>query len=209
MRLIVCLILVIAFIYYFIIYPIIHKGDKNLFMTAVIILILIPTGLTEYRWLALQNEASTVVAEISGNTEGHLNCQRISETWFDATQNLGEVRWDDINQARLKYNSCTALFSYMQNDKQNPTPEEIIAVHVLSHESGHVSGDMNEASTECVSMQNDSRTAQLLGATAEQGSKLSQTYWTDTYPRMRSNYVSADCTPDGTMDKTPGDGIFP
>jgi hypothetical protein len=209
MRIIILAMLTFALVYYMLYLPLKTKTKPNGLMLFLILIISIPTAIMEYRWSIPEQEASIVVAEISGNPDGYLKCQRISATFFDATQNLGEVKFDKSNEAYLKYSGCVALFQYMRSDKSNPTPKQISAVHVLSHEAGHVGGDYNEASTECVAMQNDSRTAQLLGATKEQADKLAQNYYTETYPWMRTNYQSPDCAQSGLMDKTPEDGIFP
>lgn len=209
MRVIIIGLLTLAILYYLIIYPIRNDRTKNWFMVIIIALILIPTSAFEIRYQILQSEGSSVVAKISNNPQGHLRCERLYETFFDATSNTGEVYWDNPTEATLKYTQCENLFAYITGDKTNPSLDKIIAVHVLTHESIHVSGDRVEATTECTAMQKDSQTAQLLGATKAEGDQLSLTYYIKVYPNMASNYVSAECHAGGKLDRNPQGSVFP
>ena len=209
MRIIVIALLIVAILYYLIIYPRRNNHAKNWFMVILLILALLPTSVFEIRFQILQNIGSSVVAQISHKAQGHLRCERLSETWLDASQNAGEVYWDNPTEANLKYTQCENLFAYITGDKTNPSLDEVIAVHVLTHESVHVSGNRVEALTECAAMQKDSLTAQLLGATKTEGDRLSFTYYAMVYPNMPANYTSADCHTGGKLDTTPKGSIFP
>jgi hypothetical protein len=77
----------------------------------------------------------------------------------------------------------------------------VIAVHVLTHESMHMRGQPDEARAECEAMQRDAETAQLLGATPQEGLALARAYWLQDYPNMPDAYRSGDCVLNGSLDE--------
>ncbi|HEY6695182.1 MAG TPA: hypothetical protein VI006_20185 [Solirubrobacteraceae bacterium] len=54
-------------------------------------------------------------------------------------------------------------------------------------------GVIDEAAAECHAVQTLARTAQRLGATAEQGRALTQRYIETGYPRLPNRYRSPTC----------------
>jgi hypothetical protein len=87
--------------------------------------------------------------------------------------------------------------------------ETVMAVDVLSHESWHLHGVIDEAETECRSLQTIAWTAQQLGATAEQGRAMALAQYTGAYREMPPAYRSAGCVDGGPLDLRPGDKRFP
>ena len=77
---------------------------------------------------------------------------------------------------------------------------QILAVHVLTHESMHMSGTTSEAVAECHAMQHDTAMAEDLGAPAAAAHALAVTYWHTVYPYMPDGYTSGDCKPGGALD---------
>lgn len=89
---------------------------------------------------------------------------------------------------------------------------------VVTHESIHISGDLNEASTECKAIQRVRRTFRLLGEPANPlyvEALVRYALWWHTQETLivdffgQRPYYSADCRADGKLDETPGDGIWP
>ncbi len=181
---------------------------------AVIAVPLIVLGYTERQWITAEQQFSAVARSIEPISPG-VHCQRLGETLTANAWEMGHVMFEDgvpTGPAVLSYQACQDLTSYWRSssrEKSNPTKEQIIAVHVLSHESVHLTGVMNEAVTECRAMQRDAVVAQRLGATPAQGRVLAERYASALYPMMPSEYVTKDCVKDGPLDKTPGDGIWP
>lgn len=89
---------------------------------------------------------------------------------------------------------------------------------VLTHESIHVSGDLDEASTECKAIQRVRDTFPLLGEASKlYGDALvryalwwhnKQTKYVDWWTGRRI-YYSPNCKRDGAWDMTAGDGLWP
>ena len=88
-------------------------------------------------------------------------------------------------------------------------PATLTAVDVLAHESWHLQGVMDEAVTECRSLQTMSWTAQQLGASAEQGHAMALAQYEGAYRRMSEPYRSGGCVDGGPLDLRPDDERFP
>lgn len=188
-----------------------EPGDRGpaAVVLAVVLAMLVPAVAVEARHQWTQARATEVVRELSGDQGATARCQRFTADLVDVSQNSGFVSYDHQDRADLRRTVCNDLFGWLTSSRSAPTTDQVIAVHVLVHESMHVAGDFVESSAECSAMQNDARAAVLLGATAEQARALAVAYLRDVYPRMSPEYTSGGCVQDGAMDLTPGDGAFP
>jgi hypothetical protein len=169
---------------------------------------------TERQWVTAEQKFTAVAKSIEPVAAG-VHCQRLGETFVQSGSELGHVEFEDgvpSGPAVISYRTCQDLTAYWRStslQKNSPTLDEVIAVHVLTHESVHLTGMLTESLTECRAMQRDAVVAQRLGATAAQGRALALTYWTQVYPRMPDDYTNRDCHEDGPLDRTPHDGIWP
>ena len=139
-----------------------------------------------------------------------VHCQTAGEELFDIGSELGFVRADAAGRPEratlIKRGPCRRLADYVRSDKSSPSRDEIIAVHVLSHEARHMAGQMTEALAECEAMQRDARTAELLGADPAQARALAAAYWDQVYPLMDDGYRTGECAPGGPLDEHLGNG---
>lgn len=101
----------------------------------------------------------------------------------------------------------------------------VMALATFAHESIHLfdltagksidavaTTQAAESRAECFGMQNIGRVAVALGDTPDDAAALAKYYATAMYPRRQTSdpdYWSPDCVPDGRLDLTPGDGIWP
>jgi hypothetical protein len=129
---------------------------------------------------------------------------------------LGRVEWAEDGRpagpAMITYETCQRLTDYAREstfDRMSPSLDLVVAVHVLSHESWHLTGDHSESDTECRAMQSDATVAEQLGATPQQARALAETYAAAVYPEMSSAYRDGNCVEGGALDLTPGDGLWP
>jgi hypothetical protein len=170
---------------------------------------------TERQWISAEREFTSVARSIAPGSAG-VHCQRMGEAFVYASGDLGRVQFDENGlpdgPAMITYETCQRLTEYVHEstfDRMSPSLDLVIAVHVLSHESWHLTGDGSEADTECRAMQSDAAVAQQLGATPSQARALAETYAIAVYPEMSADYRSSDCVKDGRLDLTPGDGRWP
>ena len=165
----------------------------------------VPEG--RHQWV--QARATALVRHASGVPGSSATCERFTPDLLDLTSYSGFVSSDSQHVARLRRTVCNDLADWLISDKNNPTTNQIRAVHVVVHEAMHVGGQFDEAIAECHAMQLDTDAAMFLGATRAQAQALTQAYYRRTYPLMAPDYVSPSCAPNQAYDLTPGDGQFP
>jgi sirohydrochlorin ferrochelatase len=134
-----------------------------------------------------------------------VHCQSTTAALVDAGAELGFVPYDadgvPLPRTTIKRDPCRALSSYLGGDRGSPSYDEVVAVHVLTHEAMHMRGQTSEALAECEAVQRDATTAALLGATPAQARALAVRYWQSVYPQMPDDYSSGDCRPGGSLDE--------
>ena len=149
----------------------------------------------------MESKISAVVDEVSGKKGGSVHCQRLSEAFFDTKVSAaGHVSGDKPNVAVVNYEQCQHIFAWLERGKGEPTREQAHAVHVLTHEAVHVSGQFNEAVTECTAINRDHLTVTKLGGSAETGHQLALTYYTAIWPEMSKEYILEGCAIDPKFD---------
>ena len=141
-----------------------------------------------------------------------VHCQTTTGALVDMGNELGFVRFgpDGTPEAQtlIKHEQCSLLSKYLAGDRKAPSLAEVIAVHVLTHESMHMAGQTSESRAECEAVQRDARTARLLGASATAASRLAATYLRTVYPRMPEEYVTPDCRAGGPLDEHLEPSVF-
>jgi hypothetical protein len=134
-----------------------------------------------------------------------VRCQSFGGAFVDAGPELGYVRWGPDGRPEpwtlIKRDQCRHLAAYARSDKRRPSRDQVVAVHVLTHEAMHLSGRLDEPAAECAAVQRDAHTARLLGAPADAAAGLAATYWRNIYPLMPDGYRSPECRPGGAMDE--------
>ena len=152
----------------------------------------------------LEDRLAKAASEIAAMTV-EVNCQSFGEAFTDVGAELGYVKWgaDGIPERRtlIKRDQCADLSDYLDSDKISPSRDEIVAVHILTHETVHMMGETNEARTECFAMQRNDQMARLLGATPDQARDLTASYWREIYPHMPDTYRSGQCGPGLELDE--------
>jgi hypothetical protein len=151
-----------------------------------------------------EDRLSAVASQLVGSP-ATVHCQSAGAAFVDLGSELGYVRWQadgrPEHQTLIKHAPCRQLHDYLNSSKLHPSDDEVIAVHVLTHESMHMRGLTAEAEAECAAMQRDAETARLLGATANDAAALARRYWLLVYPRMPDAYRSSACRGGGGLDE--------
>ena len=118
------------------------------------------------------SQAASAVAGV----QVHVDCQELFFGEWMPTRGAGRVdarddgSMDDV--AHLDRKICTAAASWPEDD----TDDAYTAVHVLTHEAGHVRGEADTAATE----------------------RRAQWYLRAVFPRMSSTYRGDGCTISGS-----------
>lgn len=194
-------ILAVALLYYLIWDTVVRKNSLNWLMIPLVSLLFLPLGLMELRWSVMESKMSAVVDDISGRKGGKVHCQRLSEAFFDTKVSAaGHVSSDNPNTAVVNYEQCQHVFAWLERGKGQPSREQAHAIHVLTHEAVHVSGEYNEAITECTAINRDHMTVELLGGSKETGQKLASFYHSTIWPQMSKEYILQGCAIDPQFD---------
>lgn len=175
-------------------------------VVSVVALVLVGCGLLVpvVRHHRLEQRLTAVASDLVG-APVTVHCQTAGQEFVDAGAELGYVRWgpDGVPEPEtlVKHAQCGDLADYLGSGKDAPSRDQVIAVHVLTHEAMHMAGETAEARAECQAVQLDARTAELLGATPEQARRLAVAYYEGVFPLMPDEYRSGDCRPGGPLDE--------
>jgi hypothetical protein len=154
---------------------------------------------------ASQERRLGTAASVLAGARVAVRCQSFGGAFVDAGPELGYVRWRADGSPEpwtlIKRDQCRHLAAYARSDRRRPTRDQVVAVHVLTHEAMHLSGRLAEAVAECAAVQRDAQTARLLGARPADAAELAAAYWRNIYPLMPDSYRSAECRPGGAMDE--------
>lgn len=174
-----------------------HGGGRfPIISISLIILILLPTAYFEFRWWYTERQASKIAEWVSGREDVKVHCERAGATFINSpTNNAGYVKFQEGDErgtgdtTDLKYETCRDLREWIFSDKNNPTDNQIAAVHVVVHESYHLAGERNELRTECSAMNTDQEAAEKLGASPEQAAALADYYKENIWNRLPDEYT--------------------
>lgn len=151
-----------------------------------------------------ESRLSRVASQLVGDHVS-VHCQSIGQALADLGSELGYVRYreDGTPEPRttIKRDPCRDLRRYYGGHRHHPSTDEVIAVHVLTHEAMHMKGLLSEAPAECAAVQRDEDTAEMLGASPAEAHELARLYWINVYPNMPGNYRTDECRPGGPLDE--------
>ena len=183
-------------------------GRQRGFPTIAVPLLLVvaaATGWVTYSHHQLEQRLSTVASDLVGNPVS-VHCQSFGEAFVDAGAEAGYVLFDAQGTPEpktvIKRDTCNALRAFDSSSGQAPPSDQMVAVHVLTHESMHMRGERTESTAECQAMQRDAATARLLGANEADAAQLARRYWIEIYPKMPTDYQSAECAKGRNLDES-------
>lgn len=182
-------------------------GRPREFPKASVLLLVVLACLAAYPGVRRHQEERRLAAAASAVAGVHdeVSCQGLGGALVETGAEAGFVRWGADGRpehvAHIMWDQCRDLRSYLRSGKGHPTAAQITAVHVLTHEAVHTSGVTSESRTECMALQRDARTAQLLGASERAAKALAWLYWRTDYPNMPDDYRDAACVPGGSLDE--------
>jgi hypothetical protein len=152
----------------------------------------------------LEHRLAAAASVVAGR-QVDVQCQTLSQAWVSAHGELGYVEFgaDGRPQRRtvVALSACDALSGWLASDRRTPSRDQVIAVHVLTHEAMHMAGETSEARAECLAVQRDAQLARALGDSPEEALALARQYWRTVYPQLPDDYRTGDCAPGGALDQ--------
>jgi hypothetical protein len=91
-------------------------------------------------------------------------------------------------------------------------PRAVLAVWTLAHEAVHLSGERDEATTDCHAIQEIEATAEALGVggRAAHAMAVYAAHWYESVrPTGEAEYSTPECRDGGALDLHPGTGNWP
>jgi hypothetical protein len=182
-------------------------GRPRRFPAVSVALLVVPAcafAVPVWRHDRLQNRLSEAATELTGHRV-EVHCQTTGEEFVHVGSELGSVRWDADGRPErrtvISRETCGALQGYLDGHGERPTPGQVVAVHVLTHETRHLAGTLDEARAECEAVQRDAVGARLLGASDADAHRLARLYWAVDYPGMPEAYRSTACGSGAAWDE--------
>ncbi len=173
-----------------------------------------------------ERRLSAIASSIAGR-DVRVDCPGAMGRLFGWDIVEGSVRFDangtPSDETKLRTTSCAELDALAEGRRGGELAcigrtgiacgrhgrETAMAVDVVTHEAFHLRGIIDEAETECRSLQTMAWTAQQLGATPEQGQAMAKAQFEGGYLDMPGRYRSDACAEGGALDMRPDDPRFP
>jgi hypothetical protein len=149
---------------------------------------------------------SAKARELAESPHAKVHCNTIFDTLFDREVFASGHANPATGQIVFQYPWCDRVMDYRAHPER-ANWEELASFHMLTHESMHVRGELNEAITECEAVQRDFRAAKLLGVREDVARRNALAYYREIYSYrgtiggMQAAYFSAQCAPGKAMDE--------
>jgi hypothetical protein len=180
-----------------------REKDLPVIRVSALVLVAVVAAVPGAQRKVEERRLGTIASSLAGKHVS-VHCQDGAEAFVDAGSELGWVAFDEngVPEPRtlIKREQCKLLKAY-DKDPSDPSWDEMVAVHVLTHEAMHMRGERSEEVAECQALQRDAITAQAFGATPEQAKALAVRYWRQVYPRMPDDYITGACSEGGSLDE--------
>ncbi len=152
-----------------------HKGNRDGWTMrrplpkvtfSLLALAVLVTGCVAWRHGRLEDRLSRAASGLAG-FKVRVHCQDLAGAALDISGDLGSVQFhadgSPEHTTLIRREQCAALSSYLGKHGKHASDAQILAVHVLSHETMHMRGIRLEYAAECAAVQRDAHLARLLG----------------------------------------------
>jgi hypothetical protein len=174
--------------------------------TLLVVLFLVgaPAGwvvLKQRKLDTIESRLAAVASEIAGR-EVEVHCPGAIERLVDISPNAGSVHFSADGQPgdsmELNAETCSAL-----EDVGGDEAKVSRGLHVLMHESWHLTGIRDEAKADCFAFQRVEFAALQLGADPIQAETLAHRAYVDRQETAPLEYRSYECRDNGAYDLSP------
>jgi hypothetical protein len=165
-----------------------------------------------HRWY-FEHYLSTMATILADNHRAVVHCNTVFDTMLDTEMLAAGHANPRTGKIVFQQPWCSRLMSYLRHPER-ANDEEIASLNILTHESMHVRGEMNEARTECEAVQRNYRAAKLLGVADETAKRNAVAYYEGSYKQrqeqgvMSASYFSPECAPGKAMDEHLADSTW-
>lgn len=146
---------------------------------------------------------ATILAD---DHRARVHCNTMFDTMMDTEMLAAGHANPRTGQIAIQAPWCDTLRSYLRHPAR-ANREELESLDIITHESMHVRGELNEARTECQAVQRNYRAAKLLGVPDAIAKKNALDYYNVLYKErgeiggLTGSYYSDQCAPGKAMDE--------
>lgn len=165
-----------------------------------------------HRW-HFEHFLSARATELADDHRARVHCNTMFDTMFDPEMLVGAHASPVTGKIGIQPPGCEVLSAYLRHPSR-ASAQELWSLGLLTHESMHVRGELNEARTECEAVQRNYRAAKLLGVPDRVAKQNAVDYYNIVYKRrrvlgpMQAQYYSDECAPGRAMDEHLSDSTW-
>jgi hypothetical protein len=182
------------------------------YLSAVLALAAVFAWPTLHRWY-FEHFLSVKATQLADNHRASVHCNTVLDTMLDPEMLAAGHANPRTGKIAIQQPWCSRLMSYLRHPER-ASAEELWSLNMLTHESMHVRGELNEAITECEAVQRDYRAAKLLGVADAVAKRNALDYYRLLYRRrgtmgiMQAAYYSEQCAPGKALDEHLSDSTW-
>ena len=166
-----------------------------------------------FRYWRTEQMLSAKATELAEGHRASVHCNTVFDTLFDSNSFAAGHANPANGRIVFQYPWCERVIGYIDHPERADR-DEITALDILTHESMHVRGELNEAKTECQAVQRNYRTARMLGVRDAVARRNAMQYYREIYLQkgdiggMQAPYFSIECAPGKAMDEHLADSTW-
>jgi hypothetical protein len=181
-----------------------------------LLLCLMLAGLFAWRPLhywQFERRLSLVATELADSKPAHFHCNTAFDAMFDNDPFAAGHASPETGEIVFQHPWCATLMDYLDHPER-ANRQELHSLNMLTHESMHARGELNEARTECQAVQRNYRTAKLLEVPEPVATKNALDIYRTNYMQLSSApdrvaaYFSAQCAPGKELDEQLSDSAW-
>jgi hypothetical protein len=160
-----------------------------------------------------EDRLGKVASQIAGRRV-EVDCPGTVKKLLDISANSGSVYFDGngrpADHTELNDATCSTLDDFAEGDT-GPEDEVRVAraLHVLAHESIHLSGIQDEAQADCYGFQKTAFVAEELGASPGEARRYAELAVLEREQTAPPEYRSQECHDGGLLDLDPTSHVWP
>lgn len=160
-----------------------------------------PVHTRYFEWLL-----SRKATELADNHRARVHCNTLFDTMLDPEMLASGHANPKTGNIVIQKPWCSTLMAYLRHPAR-ASLLELESLDILTHESMHVRGELNEARTECQAVQRNYRSARLLGVPEATARKNALDIYNISYQQrgkiggIQAAYYSRECAPGKALDE--------
>jgi hypothetical protein len=162
---------------------------------------------------ANEDRLGRVASQIAGR-QVEVHCPSTVKMLVDISPHAGSVYFDGngrpADRTKLNDATCSMLDDFAEGETDSDDALRVArALHVLAHESIHLSGVRDEAEADCFGFQKTAFVAEQLGASQEEAQRYAELAVIERSHTAPPEYRSPDCHDGGLLDLDRRSNVWP